>query len=492
MKYLIKNLFYILIAVLAFSACSEEDKSVSAPEIVGAKLVTFGFYAEDNEGILDKDYVVEGTILGSDIELKIPSKIDKTNLIARFTTSDDNPLVQVNGQAQVSQQTGNDFTVPVDFILTNNTQNNRKYTVRIKRPIEWIKKIRFSEFQLSDAILKINPVDDIPYVMGIKDNSNSDYKKAVLLKYENEEWNMIGDTISDGRTSDMDFTFSSTGTPYVVYTDYTNTIAQSATVKHFDGSSWIVDGRNFNDVRVLYNSICFDATGKLYVFSMNNVAGGVIGRRLLNISTYNGSQWTSNQTIAGRTYNSYNMRSILKKDILYLAVYDYANTSGTISMYINQNNTWTTLAQGMRIEGATEVNYYDLDMDVDNQGNIYIMGLERLSSGYKLVTHKYTASTTSWSIFATPIDLASNTRYFSLALNPQGVPSVTYNNTATSSTTSFVTIDKEAQTWTSPFVFPNVTTGKTDLAFASDGTGYAIYLDESKNLLIWEYIEENE
>lgn len=490
MKHLIKNLFYILIAVFAFSACSEEDKSVSAPEIVGAKLVTFGFYAEDNEGILDKDYVVEGTILGSDIELKIPSKIDKTNLIARFTTSDDNPLVQVNGQAQVSQQTGNDFTVPVDFILTNNAQNNRKYTVRVKRPVEWIKKIRFSEFQLSDAILKVNPVDNIPYVMGIKSNSNSNYKKAVLLKYENEEWSMIGDTISDGRTSDMDFTFSSTGTPYVVYTDYTNTIAQSATVKHFDGSSWVVDGRNFNDVKVSFNSICFDATGKLYVFSMNNGTG--VGKRLLTISTYNGSQWTSNETIPGRTYFSYNMRPILYKDVLYLGVYDFSNDKGTISVYKNENGSWTTLAQAMRHLDATEVNYNDLDMDMDSQGNIYIMGLERFESGYKLVTHKYTANTSSWSIFATPIDLVGNTKYFSIALNPQGVLSVIHNNLTTNSNSAFVTIDKESQTWTAPYIFPDIVSSKADIAFTSNGVGYTTYIDKSNHLLIWEYIEENE
>ncbi|MBD8390427.1 hypothetical protein [Dysgonomonas sp. BGC7] len=492
MKQLIKNLCYPLIAVLLFSACGEEDKSISAPEIVGAKLVSFGFYVEDNEGVLDKDYVVDGPIVGSDIEMKIPSKIDKSSLIARFTTSEDNPAVTVKGTVQVSQQTANDFSIPVDFVLTNNSQNNRKYTVRIKRPIEWVKKVRFSEFQLSDAILKVNPVDDVPYVMGITNASNSENRKTVLLKYENETWSMVGDTISNGRPSDIDFTFNSTGTPYVVYTDYTNTIPQTATVQYYDGSSWVVIGRNYNDVRVSYNSICFDAMGKLYVFSMNNAAGGVVGRRLMNISTYNGGSWTTNQTMPGRNYNTYNMRSILKKDILYLGVYDYANDKGTISVYINQNGVWTTLAQGMRMDGATEINYNDLDMDVDNQGNIYIMGLERFDSGYKLVNHKYTASTSSWSIFATPIDLIGNTKYFSIGLNPDGGLSTVYNNLTTNSNSSFVTIDKESQTWTSPFIFPDILNTKADMAFASDGTGYIIYIDASKHLAIWEYIEDNE
>lgn len=98
MKQLIQNLIFLTIAVLVTSACSEENNSVSAPEIKGAKFISFGFYVEDNAGIIEEDYVVEGEIRGNEIVIKMPSKIDKSSLIARFTTSDDNPKVTVSGK----------------------------------------------------------------------------------------------------------------------------------------------------------------------------------------------------------------------------------------------------------------------------------------------------------------------------------------------------------------------------------------------------------
>lgn len=487
MKQLMKNIFYLLIAVFVLSACSEEDKSVSAPEIIGAKLISFGFYVEDNEGILDKDYVVEGEILQNDIDIKIPSKIDKSALIARFTTSVDNPMVMVNGKAQVSQQTVNNFTVPVDFVLTNNSQNNRKYTVRIKRPVEWIRKNRFSDFGVSESILKVNPVNNIPYVMGIKNNSNSNFKKAVLLKYEDDKWSMVGDTISDGRVSDIDFTFDATGNPYVAYSDYNNTVKQSATVKYFDGDKWVEIGRSFNDVRVQFNSICFDASGALLVCAMNSVKGAV-ERRAINISTYTGTQWITNNTIVGREYISYNIRTLLKNGIVYLAVFDYNNSS--ISVYKYQDALWTTLAYGIRHENATSVNNnYDLDMTVDSKGNVYVLSMEIIGGGNKLVTHKFLAATNAWSVLP-PIDLSANPRFYSIALSPNEIPHIVYRNN--DNTSSFVYLDSQTQVWTSPFVFnsPLPTSGKTDFDFASNGIGYAVSPDANSNLVMWEYTEE--
>lgn len=375
----------------------------------------------------------------------------------------------------------------------NDELNNRKYTVRVKRPIEWIKqKNRHSEFKTSASVIKVNPIDNVPYVMVIKDATADDDKKAALLKFEENVWFQVGDDISDGRVADIDFTFDATGNPYVVYSDYKNTISRTATVKYFDGSSWITVGQNYNDVRVTYNSISFDSQEKLNVFSMNDIAGGVVGRRLLNISTYNGSLWTTNQTIPGRTFNSYNMRSVLKSRILYLAVYDYANNSGTISVYKYSEGTWSTLAQGMRHENATAVNNYDLSMAVDSKGNVYVMGLETIGGLFKLVMHKYTVTTGLWSILATPIDLPANTRYFSIGVSPSDIPCVIYRNNEGSST--FLYIDNETQVWTSPFDFNSTLPDlrKADFDFASDGVGYAAYPDADKYITIWKYIEENE
>lgn len=53
-----KDLFWMAVIVLfaAFSSCSD-DKNDGTDEGVEAKLLTFGFYAEDNSSILSDDYI---------------------------------------------------------------------------------------------------------------------------------------------------------------------------------------------------------------------------------------------------------------------------------------------------------------------------------------------------------------------------------------------------------------------------------------------------
>ena len=53
-----KNLFWMAALVLfaAFSSCSD-DKNDGTDEGIEAKLLTFGFYAEDNSSILSEDYI---------------------------------------------------------------------------------------------------------------------------------------------------------------------------------------------------------------------------------------------------------------------------------------------------------------------------------------------------------------------------------------------------------------------------------------------------
>lgn len=490
MKQVLRNIFFLSLAVVSFTACSE-DKSNPAPEIVGAKLTSFGFYAEDNADVLDKDYLMEHAIAGGDIDIKIPSGIDKSKLVARFSTSSDNPTVTVHGELQVSGESANDYTRPVDFILTNTEKNNRKYTVRIRKPIEWTqKKSIFSDFRVSEAKIKVNPIDNLPYVLVVKSGDGMK-GEAALLKFDDDVWTQIGGSISEGKSGAVDFTFDENGSPYVVYQDGEKKV-KTATVKYFDGSTWVEIGSDFHDVETLHNSICFDGNGTLFVFSTNNKAGGVIDRRKLNISTYRQGSWASNITIPGRVHNAIAMRSTLKNGILYLAINDIQHLDGTISVYTNKDDTWTTIADGIRHDDATQVNYTDMALDVDASGNVFVMGLEKLSTGFNLVLHNYLAKDNNWSIYGTPILTPINaSQQFSMKLDGQGFPAVFYNKTAKANPT-FVTIDKESRVWTSPYEFGDaIDSGTADIAFDTNGKGYSVYINTNKNIVLGEYTDED-
>ena len=121
-----KDLFWMAVIVLfaAFSSCSD-DKNDGTDEGVEAKLLTFGFYAEDNSSILSDDYIA--TLSSTTAKVTMPAFIDKSALVARFTTNDGN-IVLVDGVTQVSGATANDFTAPVDYIVSNGKQNAGLYS----------------------------------------------------------------------------------------------------------------------------------------------------------------------------------------------------------------------------------------------------------------------------------------------------------------------------------------------------------------------------
>lgn len=94
-----------LVLFAAFSSCSD-DKNDGTDEGIEAKLLTFGFYAEDNSSILSEDYIA--TLSSTAAKVTMPAFIDKSALVARFTTNDGN-IVLVDGVTQVSGTTANDL-----------------------------------------------------------------------------------------------------------------------------------------------------------------------------------------------------------------------------------------------------------------------------------------------------------------------------------------------------------------------------------------------
>ena len=152
----------VIVLFAAFSSCSD-DKNDGTDEGVEAKLLTFGFYAEDNSSILSDDYIA--TLSSTTAKVTMPAFIDKSALVARFTTNDGN-IVLVDGVTQVSGATANDFTAPVDYIVSNGKQNV-KYTITVAKSsnMAWVRMPDFTATSVfSGSVLKINPVDQVPYL----------------------------------------------------------------------------------------------------------------------------------------------------------------------------------------------------------------------------------------------------------------------------------------------------------------------------------------
>ena len=107
MKKCFKTLLYSLALISLFASCSDDDNDNKGVESGDVQMLTFGFYAADNDGVIQGDYEVSA-IVGTDIKIPMPDEINRASLVARFTTSD-GATVTVNGITQVSGVTANNY-----------------------------------------------------------------------------------------------------------------------------------------------------------------------------------------------------------------------------------------------------------------------------------------------------------------------------------------------------------------------------------------------
>lgn len=89
-------------------------------------LTSFSFLAADNSGLTND---VTGVISGTDVSVTVPFGTTVTALVADFTTT--GTSVKIGSTVQVSGTTANDFTSPVDYVVTAGDGTMQTYTVTV-------------------------------------------------------------------------------------------------------------------------------------------------------------------------------------------------------------------------------------------------------------------------------------------------------------------------------------------------------------------------
>lgn len=479
MKKLTFNLFYVFLLAGLLASCSKDDED--EPVYGEATMTSFGFYAEDNAGVLFNDYVANA--ISSEISVLLPDYVDKSSLIARFEVTE-NDVVHVGTAQQTSGVTANDFSVPVDFIVSEGT-NNTKYTVTVGNlPAAVWSRVATNTTALKEFVMKINPASNVPYLAYVLSADELADQKAGVFKLDGGELVSVGSQIiSEGRVSNISMAFNAEGIPYVAFADYT-TVEQGdpssttyrASAMSLNGTAWsYVGDKGVTDVRITYNNIVLKPDNQPMLFCMNNAAGA-LARRELNISEFNGTTWTSSIKMPGRAASqyAYHPKAKLVNDVIYLAIYNANN--GTFSVYKNVSGTWTIIADNFLDEGATTANLRDFDMDVDPKGNIYIAFADDQSGAgiYRPKVKKYNAETETWSTIASALEVDfSDSREFSLAVSPAGIPFLLYRNA--SLYPEVVSLDNETKQWTTPVVLDAAGSENLYIDFTSNGIGYAAF-----------------
>ncbi len=490
-----------LVLFAAFSSCSD-DKNDGTDEGIEAKLLTFGFYAEDNSSILSEDYIA--TLSSTAAKVTMPAFIDKSALVARFTTNDGN-IVLVDGVTQVSGTTANDFTAPVDYIVSNGKQNV-KYTVTITKSSNMalvaIPKFADAEIYGGGKVLKLSPTNNIPYLAFKHRKSATEDNKIAVVKFEDGAWKAVGPLagFSDGEvaSSYLDLDFGAAGIPYVAFSD-NSVVAENGAVKgaasimKWSGTTWEYVGNKGFIAAQSQNLHMVILNDMPMVLQKNNKAG-VYARREMIVSTYNNS-WTNGAiTSAGAGYTIADCDLAKAGNNAYAIAISATNSMYSVHKY--SNGQWEALLPESLESGATHTYSTGAKITVSENGVVYTLtGDDATTAGvYQERLKKYDPETKVWStVGGNPLPLGFNlstSSSIAVAIAPDGTPFVAYRDQGDQDYPKVIYLDNETKQWSDPVKLADVASDDIDIVFSSTGVGYISFVDSDNHVAVYKYIEK--
>jgi len=459
------NFLLLLIACTGFfSSCSSDDDALP-PEPAEVGMMSFGFYQEDNDQLV-QDYILEN-ISGKSISFALPEQVDVTNLVARFTTTE-NDIVTVGGATQVSGETTNDYSAAVEYLLSEEN-TNEIYTVSVTKMANavWSQLTAYDQ-EVRDISLSINPTNAVPYIGYISNPEDSDDRKLNLISYQDDVWSRIGAAdFSPEAARSVNLALSPDGTPFIAFGDYAVDPYQVSLMEYTE-NSWnyvgqpgIADGERSDKTRVVTSE-----DGTLYNFYINR-------ERKIKLKSFDGTSWNE-IGITGANNDAVELDAIFANGTIYLASLNFGDLQ-SVSVFKYENGNWTTLADQMKEAPENIVRYNWISMDVDTKGNVYLAYAETdaaAGTDYQVKVKKYTAASNSWSILGDVLPDASY-RSFDIAVDAYDNPMILYRNASDNPTT--LAFDDEVNNWASPVVLSNNEAGDLELKYAANGIGYAAY-----------------
>ncbi|WP_010136602.1 hypothetical protein [Ochrovirga pacifica] len=475
MKKTIYYLFALTVLLSSLVACGSDDpvQEIETPAEVG--LLSFGFYAEDNAENLFTDYAIEN-VTTTDVSIALPNETDLTSLVARFTTTDGD-VVKVGATVLTSGTTARDYSAPVELLITEGT-TNKIYTITVGKLASavWSLSSVYADDIAAEVSLQINPATSLPYVAYISERESSDDQKMNLINYNGTAWNRVGGTdFSDFRANTVDLKFSNSGTPYISFQEYTEN--REASIMSYQNNSWsYVGGAPFSGLRTASNTVVVTEDDKVFGFFISDDRNAD-GRRSIFAKSYESGTW-SDLSIPGREGFARLIKTKVIENTVYLAVLDYGSQQ-SVSVYKYENNVWTTLADKMKESEENTIYFYNLDLDVDTEGNVYVAYAENNGPDtvYQLRVKKYQAASSSWTTLGDLI-VTSNTRDFALAVDKYKNPMLFYQNDT--KTPVFLPFDSDVNNWGAPVVFTDADASSLNIEVAPNGISFASYIVNEK------------
>lgn len=486
----------MLSALWLSTACSDSNNFLYQEGTDVPQLLSYGFFAEDNPDVLAKDYVADLTAGGRgtstiNIQIAMPSTVEKERLVARFTTSD-GTTVKIGEEEQTSQKTVYDFTKPVDYIITKGQQSMRfAVTITKSKNQKWVERATFDKLATyGDPIMLINPVTNVPYV-AFKIRSNNDNRPVVLKLTKDNTWEYVGGEGFGHKISgsNFDFDFATDGTPYVAYGDQEAKTSGALSVQRFDGKSWSFVGEaGLLDGQSNYVSLAALDKGEIMVTQINGARKGDFARNKLVVSNYKDGAW-KNQVSGFISNDVYVGTGVGGTHAAYFGTINRGkvgdvNYGQGILKY--ENGVWTTLKENFIQPGNTLNNIALIGMSVAPDDTPYLWTLDNASGADAIRVEYYDKTAAQWFTLSgnvLPLGFVPNRNTkLDLAVTADGTPYLVYSNSADQGYPYFMYLDKDTLQWSDPVKLADFKAGSVSIAFSKTGVGYITCIDGSNQL----------
>lgn len=456
------------------------------------KLTSFKFELVNNLEAVGED--IEGEISGDAISVPMIKAADKTKLVATFTTTPTN-VVKVGDAVQVSGETANDFTNPVDYIVTNSDgSKSALYSVSIRTVNGKLEPlVTYSSLPVSDAVLRVNPDNKAPYLAfkekSVTGSESASADKLTVVNFLDGAWNLVGSAGFSNKvaSSHFDFDVDSKGGLYVAYAD-NEASPKSAKVMGYSGGSWSLVGSGAANNFVAQNlSLAAMSDNNLVLLQKCNAKSDPFKRHDLVVSLYNGS-WNSNTVL---DITSMAAVKTCKAGGAAYALVIRRGSPCPFDVLKYENGTWTALRTNFLRDGASNTGNFVYDITACEDGTVLALTADdALNNGeYRFIVEKYSSVTGTWSVVGGdyyPYVHSNKNDEARIAVAPDGTPYLLYYD-CTNKTLRLTWLDSDTKQWADEVVVATEELSDINIAFAASGVGYIAFTDANNAEKIFIY-----
>ncbi len=486
-----------LLAVLAGAVLLTACKKEKGKEVIPVSFSSFGFTAASNANYLKSDQIID-EVSADMLSFILPYGVDPeavTKLVPTFVATEGAAVKLEDGTEVVSGETAVDFTSEVQFIIS--LKNNYKsYTVSVKiaEPAKWTKVAESDEGAAGDPVLTINPKDGVPYMVGsmtcsyTDSNGNAQSRKEPhLFKFEKVTFMDMAGALAEVDSKCFALDFNPSGVPYVSF--YDGTLAKQSVMKvtGVGEASYVGEaGPMFKTGTGANSSVAVFpiSDNDVWCAQRNDDRNVAVARRSLNLAHFDGSVWTNNNQITGRTASDYAYCVLGRviSSVPYLYVYNQNNQS--ISIYKYSDSVWSTVFENLKIkqaDGQTDaiLDLYAMDFDIASDGSIYVMTGADYSTVkvYNIGVVRISADGSSQQLVGGEMTQVNIDKYrnASMSLDANDVPYVIYtkpDGEGTSKHLYITHIDSKTKTWADEEPLGTGTCDFAVIRFDENGVGY--------------------